>query len=321
MQILNHYDATSVADAVAQLNKYGSSAKVMAGGTELLHTLKGNIRPNLPSYIINIKTIPGLNTITTTSSGLTIGPLATLNSVATNSNVLSTYPMLAQAASAVATNQIRNLGTIGGNISQEVWCWYYRWEHNQFYCLRKGGSTCYAQSGVNTFHSIFGGPGGCYSVHPSDTAIALLALNASIVTSSRTIPISQFFKNISPGNVLANNEIITAIDVPTPPANALQVFTKFRFKQSFDFAVVSVGLLAAPTTGSVTTANIWLGGVGPVPMEATGAETALKGNAISSTVATAAGAAAIANAVPLTYNHYKKNIVSTLVSRAIMSTT
>jgi xanthine dehydrogenase YagS FAD-binding subunit len=319
MKVINHYNAASVADAVAQLDKYGTAAKVVAGGTDLFYQMNGFIRSGLPDYIINLKTIPGLDTITTSSTGLKVGPLATLNSVATNSNVLSTYPILAQAAGAVATNQIRNLGTIGGNLCQEVWCWYYRWEHNQFNCLRKGGSTCYASSGVNTYHSIFGGPAGCYSVHPSDTAIALLALGASVVTSARTIPISQFFKNLSPGNVLNADEIITEIDVPTPPANNLQVFTKFRFRQSFDFAVVSVGLMAAPTTGSITTANIWLGGVSPVPVEATGAEAALKGNAISSTVAASAAAAAVANATPMANNKYKVPIVQTLVQRAILA--
>ncbi len=319
MKVINHYDATSVSDAVAMLDKYGSAAKVMAGGTELLHSMKGFIRTDLPDYIINLKTIPGLDAIAAGSSGLTVGPLATLNSVATDSNVISTYPMLAQAAKAVATSQTRNLGTIGGNISQEVWCWYYRWEHNQFNCLRKGGSTCYATSGDNRYHSIFGGPAGCYSVAPSDTAIALLALGASVKTSKQTIPISQFFKDLSPGHVLAADEIITEIDVPTPPTGNKQVFSKFSLRQSFDFAVASVGLMCAPATSTITTANIWLGGVAPTPIEATGAETALKGNAISSTVAAAAGAAAVANAIPMSGNAYKVNIVQTLVSRAILT--
>jgi len=319
MKVINHYDATSVADAVAMLDKYGSAAKVIGAGTDLTHQLKGFIRNDLPDYLINLKTIPGLDAITSDSSGLHVGALATLVSVATNSTILSTYPMLATAANWVATPNIRNIGTIGGNISQEVWCWYYRWEYDLFNCLRKGGSTCYATAGDNTFHSIFGGAGGCNAVAASDTAIALLALGASVKTSKQTIPISQFFKDLSPGHVLAADEIITEIDVPTPPTGNKQVFIKQQLRQSFDFAIASVGLMCAPATSTITTANIWLGGVAPTPIEATGAETALKGKAISSTVAAAAGAAAVADAVPMTNNHYKVNIVQTLVSRAILT--
>jgi len=320
MKVINHYDATSVSDAVAMLDKYGSAAAVIGGGTDLTHQLKGFIRADLPDYLINLKTIPGLNAISSDASGvLHVGSLATLASIANNSTVLATWPMLAAAASEVATPNIRNIGTIGGNISQEVWCWYYRWEGNMFPCLRKGGGTCYAVSGLNQFHSVFGGPLGCYSVAASDTAIALLALGASVVTSAQTIPINKFFYALAPGTVLKPDEIITEIDVPTPPTGNKQVFIKQQVRKNFDFALTSVGLMAAPASGTVTTANIWLGGVAPTPIEATGAETALKGNAISATVAANAGAAAIANAVPLADNHYKTNIISALVSKAILT--
>jgi xanthine dehydrogenase YagS FAD-binding subunit len=319
MKVINHYDATSVTDAVAQLDKYGTSAKVMGAGTDILHQLKGFIRNDLPDYVINLKTIPNLNNITSDSSGLHIGPLATLATVGTNSTVVSTYPMLASAALSVATPNIRNIGTIGGNLCQEVWCWYYRWEGVEFNCLRKGGTTCYAQAGDNTYHSIFGGAGGCYSVHPSDTAPALLALGASVTTSKKTIPLKSFFKNLSPGHVLDADEIITSIDVPTPPSGNKQVFIKQRLRQGFDFAIADVALMAAPASGTISTASIWLNGVAPTPIEATGAESALVGNAISSTVAASVGAAAVANAAPMTMNAYKVQILKTLVTRAVTS--
>jgi len=319
MKSFYHVDATSVAEAVSYLDKYGAKAKVMAGGTDLLHQMKGFIRADLPDYIINIKTIPGLDKITEDSAGLHIGPLVPLSSIAVDPTVVSKYGALAQAARAVASPQIRNIGTIGGNLCQEVWCWYYRWEHNQFNCIRKGGATCFASAGDNTFHSIFGGPKGCYAVVPSDTAMALLALGASVKTSQRTLALDSFFLDTAPGNVLKANEIITEIVVPPPPSDAKQVFLKYGRRKSFDFAIASVGLLAAPKSGTVTTASIWLGGVAPMPVRATGAENALKGNTISETVANNAAAAAVANATPMTKNSYKTSIVKALVKRAILA--
>jgi len=319
MKVINHYDAASVADASSTVTKYTTKSAVMAGGTDLLHQMKGFVRANLPDYVINLKTIAGLDTITSSSSGLTIGALSTLTSIATNTTVASTYPILKQAALAVATPQIRNVGTIGGNICQEVWCWYYRWDHNLFPCLRKGGATCYASAGDNTYHSIFGGPQGCYAVHPSDMGIALLALGASAVTNKRTLPMSQFFSTLSPGHVLAEGEIVTSITVPPPATDTKQVFLKFKVRKSFDFAVASVGLVCSPASATVSAASIWLGGVAPKPVEATTAETALKGNAISATVAANAGAAAITAAVPMTMNAYKKPIVQELVRKAILA--
>jgi xanthine dehydrogenase YagS FAD-binding subunit len=319
MKVINHYDATSVADAASTVTKYTKKSAVMAGGTDLLHQMKGFVRADLPDYIINLKSVSGLDQITSDSSGLKIGAMTTLTSIATNSTITSTYPILSQAALSVATPQIRNIGTIGGNICQEVWCWYYRWEHNLFPCLRKGGATCYASAGDNTYHSIFGGPQGCYAVHPSDMAIALLALGASAVTNKRTLAMSQFFSGLSPGHVLAEGEIVTSLTVPPLAADSKQVFLKNRVRQSFDFATASVGLVASPKSSTVTAASIWLGGVAPKPVEATGSETALKGNAINATVAAAAGAAAIANAVPMTMNSYKKPIVQELVRKAILA--
>lgn len=319
MKVINHYDATSVNDAVAMLDKYGAKAAVIGAGTDLLYQMKEFTLATFPDYIINLKTIPNLANIKSDSSGLHIGPNATLAAVSSNSTVVSTWPMLASAAGNVATPNIRNVGTIGGNLCQEVWCWYYRWQGNLFNCLRKGGSTCYATAGDNTFHSIFGGPKGCYSVHPSDTAPALLALGASVTTNKRTLPLSQFFYADSPGHVLAADEVLTSIDVPNPPSGNKQVFIKQRLRQGFDFALVDVALLAAPATGTVTTASIWLNGVAPTPIEATAAETALKGNTISATLATTVGNAAATNAVPMSMNAFRVQMLKATVAKAVTS--
>ena len=321
MKNFYHFDPTSISDAVALLDKYGSSAQVIAGGTELLHEMKGYIKQDLPLYLVNLKNISGLDAISQDSQGLHVGPLAKLSNVASNTIVTGTWPALAQAAGSVATPEIRNLGTIGGNLCQEVWCWYFRREHDVFNCLRKGGAVCYASLGNNTYHSIFGGPKGCYAVAPSDTAVALSALGATVKTTQRTIGMNSFFLDTSPGNVLNADEIITDIVVPVPPNGATQVFSKVRVRESFDFAVASVGLMAAPTieTQNVTTANIYLGGVAPAPYEAKAAETALKGQTVTSAVAANVANAAVANAAPLGMNAYKVNIVKALVSRALLS--
>jgi len=320
MKNFYHIDAASVNDAVSLLDKYGSQAKVIGGGTEQLTTMKEYALPSLPTYIINLKTVtPALNTITTDSAGLHVGPLATLADVNASATVSQSWPALAAAAGAVASPQIRNVGTIGGNLCIDVFCWYYRWEHNLFNCLRKGGSVCYAVAGDNSFHSIFGGPKGCYSVHPSDTAVALSALGASVKTTQRTIPLSQFFYALAPGHVLKADEIITDIIVPTPASGSKQVFLKHRVRRSFDFATASVGLLATPGTGTVTSASIWLGGVAPTPIEATAAEAALKGNAISATVAANVASAAVSSAIPMTMNKFKVQVAKTMVKRAVLA--
>jgi xanthine dehydrogenase YagS FAD-binding subunit len=322
MKNFYHVDATSLDQAVSLLDKYGTSAKVIGGGTEQLTTMKEYAFPStaLPQYIINLKTVtPALNTITTDSAGLHVGPLTTLATIASSSTVNQSWPALAQAAVAVATPNIRNIGTIAGNICQDVWCWYYRWEHVQFMCLRKGGSVCYAVAGNNVNHSIFGGPKGCYSVHPSDTGVALCALGASVVTTQRTIPMNQFFFPSAPGHVLNADEIIKDIVVPTPTSGSMQAFLKYRPRRGFDFAVASVGLLVAPASGTVNSASIWLGGVSPVPVEATAAETALKGQTISATTAATVAAAAVSNATPLTNNKYKVALTAGLVQKALLS--
>jgi xanthine dehydrogenase YagS FAD-binding subunit len=227
--------------------------------------------------------------------------------------------MLAAAASEVATPNIRNIGTIGGNISQEVWCWYYRWEGNMFPCLRKGGGTCYAVSGLNQFHSVFGGPLGCYSVAASDTAIALSALNASVVTTKQTLTMDNFFYNLAPGNTLAQGELITEIDVPTPPEGSKSAFVKVAIRNAIDFSLASAGVWYTPSSQAVTSCRIYLGGVFQTPIRATAAETALTGQTISAATAATVGQAAVSTATPMTLNAYKKNMAATAVSRALLA--
>lgn len=314
MKKITHVNATTVAGAVLALAK--GKAAVIAGGTDLLDQLKAMISPILPDTLVNIKTISGLDYIKEEGGMLKIGTLTRLADIAESTVVQGKYAALAQAAHKVASPELRNMGTIGGNLCQDVRCWYYRAEHNHFYCFRKGGALCFGVAGDNRYLAILGGQV-CFAVCPSDTAIALGALNATIVTNKRSIPTGDFFVVL--GNILKDDEIVTEVQVPLPKAGTKQVFLKFAIRKAFDFAISSVATAITVAAGNVTDARIVLGGVCPYPYRATGAEDALKGKAISESVAAAAGTAAVKDAFALSKNAYNIQITKTLVKRAILA--
>jgi len=320
MQPFKHVDAKTMADVSTNLT---GSARVIAGGTDLLNAMETGIFPSsqYPTTLVNLKTIPNLNTIAVSGQTLKIGALAKIADIASSSVVQSGYSALASAASQVATPQVRNMGTLGGNLAQSVQCWYYRYPDRlggRIVCLRKGGTTCYAVGGVNTYHSIYGGPKGCYAVYPSDTATALMALNASIVTNTRTIPIESFFDALT-GTVLGSGEVITEVDVPTPASGTKQTYIKFAQRKAIDFAVVSVSTLLTMNGNTVTAARIALGGVAPTPMRSTAAESAVVGQTLNATAAAAAASAAVASATPLAYNTYKVPILKSILTQALLT--
>ncbi len=238
MKDISHVNATTVGDAVAELQK--GNAAVIAGGTDIVHALRGMISPNLPDTLVNIKPIPSLSKLAEEGGMLKIGPLATLTELAESSVVQTKYTALAQAARQAASPELRNIGTIGGNICQGVQCWYYRGEHNVFHCLRKGGPLCNALIGDSRFHSIFGAIDGCVAVNSSDTAPALIALSASIITSKQTVTAEDFFTvNGEKTTILDDDEIVTEIQVPEPTAGAKSAFVKYAIRKSFDFPIVN----------------------------------------------------------------------------------
>ena len=180
MRTFAHFNPRTLNEAVAILHRYGTKARVIAGGTDILGKMKDRILPVYPEALVNIKSIADLDFIETTRGTARIGALARLEDIAANEMIKERYPALAEAARRTASPHLRAMGTIGGNICQDIRCWYYRNANNRFPCMRKGGGRCYAIEGDNRFHSIFGGSveGGCYAVHPSDTAPALLVLGA-----------------------------------------------------------------------------------------------------------------------------------------------
>jgi xanthine dehydrogenase YagS FAD-binding subunit len=320
MKEFTHINATSVDSAVSALAEYGDKAMVLAGGTDLLGELVDRVSPTQPEYIINLKTIPGLSSIEEDGGGLKIGALTLLDDIVNSSTVQSNFSVLAQAARKVASWTIRNMGTIGGNICQETRCWYFRASWNKFYCIRKGGVSCQATLGDHRYHhSIFGAAGGCYAANPSDVAPALLALDASIVTSAnRSIAAADFFDGFTK-TVLNSDEIVTSIEIPAPPAGSKQAFVKASMRRAVDFALASCAVVIAPATGSITSAAVALGAVGTVPFRATGAEEALVGNSISESTAEAAATAAVTGTTVLPLNKYKVEMTKGVVKQAILA--
>ncbi len=229
---------------------------------------------------------------------LKIGAATRLADIASDPVVQKKYTALAQAASRVATPHIRDMGTIGGNIAQLHRCWYFRKPENRFDCKRKGGNTCFAMMGDNRYHSIFGADGGCIAVHPSDTAPALIALNAKVVTDRREIEAENFFDVKHPGNtVLEQDEIITEIHIPEPPKGYKSAFIKFAFRKSIDFPIVNCAVMVGGENP-----RICLNAVAPSPYRATGAEAVIAGKSIKQIdekIAEAAGEAAVEKARPL----------------------
>jgi xanthine dehydrogenase YagS FAD-binding subunit len=309
-----HINARTIDEAVAALRKGHTS--IMAGGTDLLGTMRFEILPGYPNAVVNLKTIPSLAYIKEEGGMLKIGALTRLEDISRNEMVTTKYAALAQAASRVATPHIREMGTLGGNICQLTRCWYFRKEDNRFFCFRKGGPACYAVAGDNRFHSIFGAVKSCVAVNPSDTAPALIALNAKIKTSTRIIEADKFWDLALPGStILAADEIVTEIQIPTPAAGARSAFIKFAIRKSIDFPIVNCA--AAVSGGSF---RICLNAVHNRPYRAVKAEDAMKGKPIDAANADAAGAAAIADArvLPGERNKWKIQIAKTMVKRAIL---
>jgi xanthine dehydrogenase YagS FAD-binding subunit len=293
----------------------------IAGGQDLLTTMKDYT--SRPVRVVNLKNIRGLDRITLNARGLTIGALVTLSELEEHAGVRKGFPGLAEAAHSIATPQIRNLGTVGGNLCQRPRCWYFRLE--EVVCLKKGGSECYAASGENKYNAIIGG-GPSYIVHPSDLAPMLLALGASVTVvgaaGKRVIPLNKFFTlpsegNIRRENVLKNEEIITEINVPASPVAARSTYLKFKERESLDFALASAAVAVQVVNGTVRDARIVLGGVAPIPWRVPAAEKFVTGKTLAPDVLAETAKIALAEAKPLEKNAYKVPLAQTLVRRAL----
>ncbi|HEV8428428.1 MAG TPA: xanthine dehydrogenase family protein subunit M [Pyrinomonadaceae bacterium] len=307
---------------IASPGDIDEAPRPIAGGQDLLTTMKDYT--SRPVRLVNLKNISGLNSITLNTRGLTIGALVTLTELEEHAGVRKSFPGLAEAAHSIATPQIRNLGTVGGNLCQRPRCWYFRLE--EVSCLKKGGSECYAASGENKYNAIIAG-GPSYIVHPSDLAPMLVALGATVTvtgaTGKRVIPLDKFFTlpsegNIRRENVLKNDDIITQINVPALALGERSTYLKFKERESLDFALASaaVALRLGPNQ-TVRDARIVLGGVAPIPWRVPAAEKFLVGKKLTPDVLAETGKIALAEAKPLEKNAYKVPLAQTLVRRAL----
>ena len=322
MKRFAHFNALTVDEAVSILKRYGGNANLVAGGTDIVGKMKDQILPTYPEALVNLKTIQGMDAIREEGGMLKVGAMAILEDIAHHAGIRERYTALAEAAGRCASPHLREMGTLAGNLCQDIRCWYYRHPDNRFSCLRKRGSRCYALEGDNRYHSIFGGSveEGCVAVHPSDTAPALIALDASIRTSKRAIKAENFFRvDVSKTTVLDDDEIVTEIQIPAPAKDARSAFLKFALRKSIDFPIVNCAVMVVSSKGKVEKARICLNAVYVTPYRARKAEEAVIGKALTEANAEAAGNAAVEGAKPLKDNAYMVQVARTLVKRAVLS--
>ena len=323
MRPFNHLNPSSTAEAAEALKQPGALA--MAGGGDLLGALKDDIGREYPRLVVNLKSIPGLDQIEVRDGKLCIGALTMLGDLSRNEAVLKYAPILADAAGKCASPALRENTTVGGNLCQWPRCWYFRKLNNRFDCARKGGERCFALSGDNRYHSVFGpavfqGCDGkkraCIAVNQAELAPSLLALGAEIVTTQRTLPIGEFFGvGVMSSTALEPGEIVTEIRVPLPEAGTKMRYKRFSFRKSIDFPVVNLAIVLTPGKEY----RIALGGVAPTPRRAEAAEDLLRGKALTPELAEAAGKAAVRGAKPSEANAYKLQLVKTLVKRELLA--
>jgi xanthine dehydrogenase YagS FAD-binding subunit len=318
MNNFRHVDAATIEEAIELLG--GGDARIIAGGTNILPLMKLAIAK--PATLINLKKIPGISDITfDEAAGLRIGAMTTIDAVANNDVIKERYPLLGQAASSIASPQIRNVATVGGNLTQEPRCWYYRGVHP---CWLKGGGMCYAAVGENEKHSILGA-GTCNSVQPSDLAPALVALDAQAEIASprgtRTIPVEKLFQTpIADSRRLSTlkpDEIITRIEVPPPDRGDVSAYVKKMERHVWTFASASLAARLHFDAEVVTDSRLVFGGVSQTPWRLTKAEEALKGKPLDEVAIEAASTNSTVGARPLKHNAYKVRLAQATVTETL----
>ncbi len=324
MKTLTNANVRDFQEAVARAQQAHSDGQVAAfsgGGTDLLQQVKDRVVK--PDVLVNLRTVSGFDQVTSTDGGVTIGGLITLDALSEHSLIRSQFQVLAEAAESVATPQIRNVGTLAGNVCQRPWCWYYR---NGFPCFKAGGDQCFSVIGENQLHAIFGG-GPSYIVHPSDVAPALVALDASFDIvgpgGERTLSGSEFFvlpsEDPEHENVLGNEDVLVDIRLPAPRPGMRSAYHKVMDREAWTHAVVSVAVVLEMSQAICRGAHIVLGGVAPVPWRVPEAEELLIGQRVTQELAHEVGEAAVEGARPLSKNGYKVPLTRSLVERTVLA--
>ncbi len=324
MKAFANANPRDLGEAVALLNQarqQGRNASIVGGGSDLLGMLKEHLIS--PDILLNLKAIKGLDQMVEQAGEMKIGGLNTLDALSRDPLIRKQFTVLAEAAESVGTPQIRNVGTLAGNVCQRPWCWYLR---NGFPCLKNGGGICYSAAGENQFHAIFGG-GPSYIVHPSDTAPALVALDARFrivgPAGERVVPAAEFFTlprvDYKRENVLAPDELLVAVHLPSAGARARSTYHKVFDREAWTHAVVSAAVVLEMDQQVCRRASIVLGGVAPIPWRLSSVEAMLIGQRITPALAAKAGQAAVEGARPLAKNGYKVPLTKTVVKRTLLS--
>jgi xanthine dehydrogenase YagS FAD-binding subunit len=326
MKAFTNANPKTVAQAltvIADAQSNGKSVAVAGGGSDLLGMMKERLAT--PDVLVHLGRIPGLDQVKQEKrggvKGIGIGGQMTLDALSHHDLVRRQFAVLAEAAATVATPQIRNVGTLAGNVCQRPWCWYYR---NGFKCLKNGGNRCFSVDGENAFHAIFGG-GPSYIVHPSDTAPALVALDATFTLNGasgrRVVPAAEFFTlpsvNAARENVLRDGEVLESVWIPAPGHAVKSTYHKIMDREAWTHAVVSAAIVLEMEKDVCRSARIVLGGVAPIPWRLPEVEKLLAGTRVTPELAAQAGEAAVAGARPLAKNGYKVPLTRAMVTRTL----
>jgi xanthine dehydrogenase YagS FAD-binding subunit len=319
MKAFANVNPRDLKDAVAQLQK--PNAVAVGGGSDLLGMVKEHLVE--PDVLVHLRALRGFDQVSSKGPEVAIGGLITLDTLSREPLIRDNYKVLAEAAESVATPQIRNAGTLAGNVCQRPWCWYYR---NSFPCFKNGGNRCFSITGENQFHAIFGG-GPSFIVHPSDTAPALVALDAKFRVAGpageRTIPAADFFAlpkaNAARENVLAPGEVLVSIHLPKAARGARSTYHKVLDREAWTHAVVSAAIVLEMDQQVCKSARIVLGGVAPIPWRLPKVEAMLVGQRITPELAAKAGEASVEGANPLAKNGYKIPLTKAVVRKTLLT--
>lgn len=320
MKAFAYVNPATEREAVASLKADGLAVPI-AGGMDLVARMKDYV--TVPVRVVNVKN--ALDTsIAAVDGGLRIGAAVKIVDLAEHAQVARMYPAVVAAAGEVGTPQIRNAGTVGGNINQRPRCWYYR--NEEFICYKKGGNRCFSPAGENQYHAIFGNDGPSHIVHPSSLAVPFVAYGARFrvlgPSGEREVPAAEYFtmptlRNVQKENILGDDELLTHVILPAP-GNVKHGHYEVRYKASHDWPLAFATVVLATQGNTISSARVVLGAVAPVPWRSEEAEKALVGQPLNEQTATLAGAAAVTAAQPLSRNGYKVQITKTAVKRAVM---
>jgi xanthine dehydrogenase YagS FAD-binding subunit len=314
---------TSEKEVVGALGPDRDKIMLLGGGQDLLARMKDYVAQ--PDRVVNVKNALDATIAATPDGGLKIGAAVKIADLAEHAQVARLYPAIAKAAGEVGTPQIRNQGTVGGNINQRPRCWYFR--NEEFDCFKKGGSRCFAVNGENQYHAIFGNNGPSHIVHPSSLAVPFVAYGAKFRVlgpkGEREVLAADYFTmptmaNVLKENVLEDEDLLTHVILPAP-GTVKSGHYEVRYKQSHDWPLAFTTVVLTMNGNTIASARVVLGAVAPVPWRSRPAEEALAGKPLNEQTAALAGEAAVSDAKPMSGNAYKVQITKTAVKRAIMN--